>query len=383
MAKGITLNRNWFSHSGLSDVNPENQSMFAIIVNSLKSKSMKNSIALLVLSVVIGCAEESPSISAQNSELCKSVLIDSTESFNHEYDLKLSVEDAGNGEYRLVSILDFHNGAFTASPLSNNDFKGLFNITIKENDNLTMDDDFEEIPRSVEEVDRFGNLVNWVSERTTYKRTISIKSQDNFKVSGMVGFTIEPTCTFEEIPFDVFYENGVLRVQQYPKLDKRTCSIPVLWVSMYDSPLIDHDIAMSHPYDIDFKVEPTEDAKFKMVTAVKLYGGSFFISPHSTGDFKGGFRVEVAPNNDLSIGTDVLETPRSETVIDQHPFINGPVNWVTKDTKYEHPLQLHTDKDFMIGGKLIFVIEPKCTLEEVLIMFKYKDGVLTVEPWEC
>jgi hypothetical protein len=344
---------------------------------------MKNVIALFVLSAVIGCTEKTPSISAQNSELCRSFLIDSSEPYNHEYDLKVSVEDAGNGQYRLVSVIDFHNGAYTASPLSNNDFTGLFKIVSKENDKFTMADSYEEIPRSVEETDQFGNFVNWVKELTTYKRVLQINSQEDFKVSGMVSFTIEPTCTFEEIPFDVFYENGELRVQQYPKLDKRTCSIPVLEVSMYDSPLIDYEIAVSHPYDVDFKVEKAEDGQFKLVTSMKLYGGSFFVSPHSTTDFKGRFCVEVAPNDDLSIGTEFLETPPTQTVTDPHRFVNGPVNWVTEDTKYDHPLKLNTDKDFMIGGKLIFVIEPKCTLEEVPVMFKYENGVLTVEKWEC
>jgi hypothetical protein len=344
---------------------------------------MKNIIALLVLSVVIGCTEKTPSISAQNSELCRSILINPAEPYNHEYDLKLSIEDAGNNQYRLVSVIDFHNGAFTASPLSNNGFKGLFKIELNDNEKITMNDSFQETPRSVEEIDQFGNLVNWVKELTTYKRMLSIKPQDDFKVSGTVGFTIEPTCTFEEIPFDIFYEDEKLRVQQYPKLDKKTCDTPVLWVSMYDSPLIDYDIAMKHPYDVEFKVEQTADGQFKMVTEMKLHGGSFYVSPLTETGFKGKFRFEVAPNEDLTIGTEFLETPQTETVIDPHRFINGPVNWVTEDTKYEHPLNLNTDKDFIIGGKLILVIEPKCTLEEIPIMFKYEDGILTVEPWEC
>jgi hypothetical protein len=353
-----------------------------MVTNSLKSKNMKNIIALLVLSVVIGCTEKTPSISAQSLELCRSVLINAAEPYNHEYDLKLSIEDAGNNQYRLVSVIDFHNGAFTASPLSNNGFKGLFKIELNNSEKITMDGSFQEMPRSVEEIDQFGNLVNWVKEMTTYKRTLNIKFQEAFKVSGMVSFTIEPTCTFEEIPFDIFYEDGKLRVQQYPKLDKKTCGIPVLWVSMYDSPLIDYDIAMEHPYDVEFNVEKTDEGH-KLITQMKLYGGSFYVSPRTETGFKGKFRIEVAPNDDLIIGIEFLETPQSETVIDKHPFVNGPVNWVTKDTEYNHPLILNTKEDFMIGGKLIFVIEPKCTLEEVPIMFKYKDGVLTVEPWEC
>lgn len=165
---------------------------------------MKNIIALFVLSAVIGCTEESPSISAQNLSSCRLMLIDSTVPYNHEYDLSLFIENAGNNEYQLVAIIDFHNGAFTASPLSNNDLKGLFKIVLKANDKFTLDDSFEETPRSVAKIDQFGNLVNWVSEKTTYKRALNLRPQNDFKVSGMVSFTIEPTCTFEEIPFDFF-----------------------------------------------------------------------------------------------------------------------------------------------------------------------------------
>jgi hypothetical protein len=160
-------------------------------------------------------------------------------------------------------------------------------------------------------------------------------------------------------------------------------SIPVLEVSMYDVPLADHTAAMEHPYDVEFKVEKTEDGQFKLVSEIKLHGGSFYTSPHCKTDFKGIFRVEVAPNDDLSIGDDFVESPRSVEVIDQHRFINGPVNWVTVDTQYEHPLILNTKEDFTIGGKIIFVIEPKCTLETIGVLYEYKNGVLTVKPMKC
>lgn len=160
-------------------------------------------------------------------------------------------------------------------------------------------------------------------------------------------------------------------------------AIPVLDESMYDKPLTDHAKAMEHPYDVTFSIEKNAEGEHILVTDMKLHGGSFLVSPLTDAGFKGKYRVEVAPNDDLEISGAVTETPPTATVIDPHRFVNGPVNWVTKDTKYEFPLTLNSDKDFQIGGKLIFVIEPKCTLEEVPIMFKYKNGVLTVEPWKC
>jgi len=158
---------------------------------------------------------------------------------------------------------------------------------------------------------------------------------------------------------------------------------PVLKVSMYNSPLIDYDVAVNHPYDVDFMVKKTTEGQFSLITWMQLYGGSFYVSPHSITDFKGRFAVEVAPNEDLVIEADFLETPRSIEVIDPHRFVNGPVNWVSEDTRYDYPLTIKSKKDFDIGGKLMFVIEPKCTLEEIPLMFKYRSGVLTVEKWEC
>jgi hypothetical protein len=154
-------------------------------------------------------------------------------------------------------------------------------------------------------------------------------------------------------------------------------------LSMYDSPLIDAEVALKKPYELNFEVEKVGDVGYQMIATIKLFGGSFYVSPHSTTDFKGKFRIEIAPNENLILGNDFVETPRSKEVIDPHPFVDGPVNWVSVDTKYEYPLIIRSEEDFDIGGKIIFTIEPKCTLEEIPVMFKFRSGVLTVEPWKC
>ena len=168
---------------------------------------------------------------------------------------------------------------------------------------------------------------------------------------------------------------------------KATTSIepttPVLKVSMYETPLIDREAAFNHPYDLAIEVEKTADGQYGLITTMKLLGGSFYVSPHSTRDFTGKFTIEIAPNDNLKMGPDFKETPRSKEVIDPHQFVDGPVNWVKEDTRYEHRLNVLSNEDFEIGGKVIFTIEPKCTLEEIPLMFKYKSGVLTVEKWKC
>jgi hypothetical protein len=159
--------------------------------------------------------------------------------------------------------------------------------------------------------------------------------------------------------------------------------VPILAVSMYESPLIDKEIALNDPYAIDLAIEKTTDQQFTLVINMELFGGSFFVSPHSSTDFKGKFRVEVANDRNLIIGSEFIETPRSAEVIDPHPFVDGLVNWVAQDTRYDYPLKVRSQSDFDIGGKLVFTIEPKCTLEEIPVMFKYRSGILTVEKWKC
>lgn len=158
---------------------------------------------------------------------------------------------------------------------------------------------------------------------------------------------------------------------------------PTLKVSMYDVPLTDRNAALEHPYDIGFRLEKTGADTYALITTVELHGGSFYVSPHARGDFKGKFRVEVAHNDHVSLADDFIEDPRSTPVIDLHPFIEGEVNWVNVDTRYEHRLTISSTDDFEVGGKYLFVIEPKCTLEQVPFLIRQRSGVLTIEKWKC
>ena len=158
---------------------------------------------------------------------------------------------------------------------------------------------------------------------------------------------------------------------------------PTLEVSMYAVPLTDRKAALEHPYDLDFRLEKTGADTYALITTMELHGGSFYVSPCAKRDFKGKFRVEVANEDHVALAADFTETPRSAEVIDLHPFVEGPVNWVNVNTTYEHRLTVSSKEDFELGGKYVFVIEPKCTLEQVPFLIKQRSGVLTIEKWKC
>gem|GEM_PF-2105552 len=165
-----------------------------------------------------------------------------------------------------------------------------------------------------------------------------------------------------------------------------TCSKPVAPTqqeSMYYSPLIDAEIALNDPYELTYTVVQTGANQYKLVTNMQLFGGSFYVSPHATADFKGKFTIKMDDNDHLKMGADFLEIPRSKEVFDPHPFVNGPVNWVQEDTQYEHQLTVTFSEDFEVRGKFVFTIEPKCTLEQIPFVIKFKSGVLRIEKWMC
>lgn len=129
------------------------------------------------------------------------------------YTLDLEIEQADNGDFYLVAIIDFIDGSYTASPLSNNDFTGLFHMEVAPDKNLMLDDEIIEIPKSVETTYTEGRSpANWVREKTTYKRKLHMKEMKDFESGGKITFTIEPSCTFEVIPFLIRYKNGVMSI---------------------------------------------------------------------------------------------------------------------------------------------------------------------------
>ncbi|WP_417856945.1 hypothetical protein [Xanthomarina gelatinilytica] len=131
------------------------------------------------------------------------------------YHLDLKMETTEAGTKQLSLFITLKDNAYFVSPHAKKDFKGKFSMTIEDSSKLSMTDDIIEIPRSVEEMDTHpfvDGKVNWVRENTLYKQNLNILTKDDFEVTGFIRFTIEPRCTYEEIPFKVTQSSGVLQV---------------------------------------------------------------------------------------------------------------------------------------------------------------------------
>jgi len=136
-------------------------------------------------------------------------------------------------------------------------------------------------------------------------------------------------------------------------------------------------------YTLQFKIEKTENNKHNLVIDIKLHNGSHFISPNATRDFKGKFYMDLGSYKDLSFNGNIIEIPRSVEENDSHPFTNGLVNWVRVNTTYTQPLNIQSEDDFEVFGRIRFTIEPRCTLEEIPFAISYKNGVMILIDPKC
>jgi len=125
-------------------------------------------------------------------------------------------------------------------------------------------------------------------------------------------------------------------------------------------------------YTLQIKIEKTEDNQHNLVIDMKLHSGSHFISPFEEKEFSGKFYMDLGDYTNLSFEENIVETPQAVAIYDS--FKNEPVIWVKENTTYTQPLNIKSKNDFEVFGRIIFTIEPRCTLEQIPFAISYKDG---------
>lgn len=137
------------------------------------------------------------------------------------------------------------------------------------------------------------------------------------------------------------------------------------------------------PYEVKFGMEQIGENLYDFVVDMKLNDGAHFVSPNAKRDFSGKFTMQFDENQQLELTSDLLETPLSKEEIDPHPFVNGTVNWVRENTKYNQRLRRTAEEKFEVKGFIQFTIEPRCTLEKVPFIIKYGEGEMRAEFFGC
>ncbi len=172
-------------------------------------------IALVLLVITYSTSQQQPeetlvTVKMENPEITNGFTVT-----DDDYTVHFDIENTKEQEATLVISIELHNGSHYISPNAKRDFSGKFYMDLGSDTDLSFEGNVVETPRSVEEFDPhpFTNgLVNWVRINTTYKQPLLLKSKGDFEVFGKIQFTIEPRCTFEEIPFSISYQNGEMKI---------------------------------------------------------------------------------------------------------------------------------------------------------------------------
>jgi hypothetical protein len=188
---------------------------------------------LLIIATTIACSTNSTSPKNEKVPEYQPAFVEEFPEKNEYYDISFSINNPDvnldNSKTPSLSVyMNLHRNSHFVSPYSNETFSGRFSITIEPNEFLLMDTLFVETPRTEETFDPhpfINGYVNMVKENTNYEHQLTILGNEDFEVTGMVSFTIEPSCTFEENPFTISYKSGVLDVRK--KKIKRVITNPI------------------------------------------------------------------------------------------------------------------------------------------------------------
>lgn len=137
------------------------------------------------------------------------------------------------------------------------------------------------------------------------------------------------------------------------------------------------------PYKLKLNLKKYENNAYDLDISMELYNDAHFVSPNAKRDFKGKFTVFIEDNDNIERTSKLLETPLSVEEYDSHPFTNGLVNWVRVNTTYKQKIKRTTGETFEVMGYIQFTIEPRCTLEKIPFIIKYKNDEMKFEVFQC
>ncbi len=142
-------------------------------------------------------------------------------------------------------------------------------------------------------------------------------------------------------------------------------------------------INSSEPYKLKLGLHKFKKNTYDLSISMELNNGAHFVSPNAKRDFKGKFMISIDETTNFNQIGKLIETPISVEEYDDHPFVNGTVNWVRKNTVYHQKLKRTNKEDFQVKGYIQFTIEPRCTLEKIPFIIKYVNGKMRIELFMC
>lgn len=137
-----------------------------------------------------------------------------SEATNPNFDIGLDIKKLENSHYLSVS-LELFDGAFVVSPYSKDTIFGHFDISIADMGSVITEGLPLELPSSIEEFDPVLEApVRFVRTNTTFTQKLNILTKEDFQVSGLIWFVLEPSCVPYDVEFTLSSQNGILKVEK-------------------------------------------------------------------------------------------------------------------------------------------------------------------------
>lgn len=132
------------------------------------------------------------------------------------------------------------------------------------------------------------------------------------------------------------------------------------------------------PYKLSLNLNKLNDIEYLLNIEIQLKKDAFFASLNSKEDYKGKLKIDFPENDCIQLVSKLNETPLSKTISN-----NDLSDWVKDTTMYHQKFSIKTKDNFKTSGVIRFVIEPRCTLEEIGIILIYENGELRLERDMC
>lgn len=134
-----------------------------------------------------------------------------------------------------------------------------------------------------------------------------------------------------------------------------------------------------NPYRLNLQLRAMKDKRYELMATVELDSACYFVSPYSSDTYKGYFKLNLNENEWLHLDSNFVESPRSVAKLDR--WQGGMSHFVEETTSYSYSFTVNSKDDFKVLGLVQFVIEPKCTLEEIPFSITMKEGELSIQKY--
>jgi hypothetical protein len=127
-------------------------------------------------------------------------------------------------------------------------------------------------------------------------------------------------------------------------------------------------------YTITFKIEQTKTEKHNLVIAMTFHSNSY-ITTNTTGNSDGKLHVNFGDYFNLNFKGDLKETRQ---------YGPQPVDSCQNgNIVYTQALEIKSNKDFEVFGRIQFTMAPKHKFEEMPFAISYKNGVMSIYYPKC